>query len=218
MTAHRILRFSRDLLLLLALGVVGLGALLYSLWGVRAEVLKGRSMEPTLSDGSLVITRRAEPQVGDIIRFRYNGFVAMHRIVATREDGSFATKGDNTSLYPEAQPVPREDVLGVYVASLPPMLGLWGFVFDHAIGLALVIVAGTVMWMLMIGYVRGMRSVRHPLAATAMGAGSGSAPTTASAGLIGQPDHPSPSLAISLAERFKRNAGSRHRGDDVPRA
>lgn len=213
MTAYRILRISRDIVLLLALGAVGVGAILYGLVGVRVEVIEGRSMEPTLSDGSLVITRRAEPQVGDIVRFRYNGFIAMHRIVGTEDDGSFATKGDNASLYPEAQPVPREDVLGVYVASLPPMLGLWGFVFENALGLALVIVAGAVIWMLMAGYVRAMRSHRDLAEATATTGASGSAATMVSAELPGESGTPAASLVFSLVGRLKGNAGSiRDRG------
>src|SRR2546425_3185564 len=76
------------LLLFLATLVLVLAVVLtrVPVFGYRTVILAGGSMEPALHNGSLVITREAEPEeleVGDIITFRYPGsrLTITHRIV-----------------------------------------------------------------------------------------------------------------------------------------
>jgi signal peptidase len=71
-------------------------------FGYRAVILGGGSMEPALDNGSLLVSRAAGPEelkTGDVITFRHpgGGTTITHRIVAVREEGEqrwFTVKGD----------------------------------------------------------------------------------------------------------------------------
>lgn len=81
------------------------------IFGFRAVILTGGSMEPALPIGSLVVAREAEPadlETGDIITFRYpdSSISITHRIVGVREESGirlFTVKGDANDT-----PDPRE--------------------------------------------------------------------------------------------------------------
>jgi signal peptidase len=70
--------------------------------GYRAVILAGGSMEPSLDNGSMLITQRAAPldmEPGDVITFRHpdSSTTITHRIVSVREEGGarwFTLKGD----------------------------------------------------------------------------------------------------------------------------
>jgi signal peptidase len=72
------------------------------IFGYRAVILGGGSMEPALDSGSLLISRAAGPEelaTEDVITFRHpgGGTTITHRIVAVREEGEqrwFTVKGD----------------------------------------------------------------------------------------------------------------------------
>ena len=53
-------------------------------------VLKGTSMQPTLVTGDVLILSplKANPVVGDVVLFHYEGRTLLHRVVAV-EDGSY---------------------------------------------------------------------------------------------------------------------------------
>lgn len=89
------------------------------------------SMEPAIQVGDVVIVCRADPdklQVGDIIRYRCDGYTVIHRIVA-RQDGvdgqalSFTTQGDSNN-GPDTAPVSPEQVMGKVVLTVPKVGGL----------------------------------------------------------------------------------------------
>lgn len=82
-------------------------------------IVSGKSMEPTLYTGDLVITRK-QPQyeAGDVVAFRVERGIVIHRIVGGSADEGFVTKGDNK---PELDPYhPREsDIVGRQWLHLP---------------------------------------------------------------------------------------------------
>jgi signal peptidase I len=77
-------------------------------------VVQGASMEPTYSDGDLVLMREAPRyEHGDVIAFRAGGTFddparIIHRIVGDAGDGRFVTQGDNHERTDPWQPGPDE--------------------------------------------------------------------------------------------------------------
>lgn len=73
--------------------------------GYRTVILAGGSMEPSLDNGSMLITQRAEPsglEAGDVITFRHpsSSTTITHRIISVREENGerwFTTKGDSNA-------------------------------------------------------------------------------------------------------------------------
>jgi len=118
------------------------------LFGYRAVILAGPSMEPALDNGSLLISRQVDPEdlaVGDVMTFRYPNTkkAVTHRIVDVQEEDGrllFTTKGDH-NLTPDSSYVnfdngqPYKMVFSVpYVGRLlaliqnPAVLALGGLV------------------------------------------------------------------------------------------
>lgn len=86
--------------------------------GFGSYVVLSGSMQPTLASDSLVYVRETDDyHVGDVITFVHEGSVVTHRVIEREPDG-LVTKGDDND---EADPwlVPRDDVLGEVVASVP---------------------------------------------------------------------------------------------------
>ncbi len=80
------------------------------------------SMYPTIPPGSLVfIEEQPAYHPGEIIEFRANGLLWIHRLIGIRSDGSLITKGDNPQNKPDVfVPETRmSDVVGKVVLSIP---------------------------------------------------------------------------------------------------
>ena len=59
-------------------------------------IVSGRSMQPTLQGGDLVVTHdRENYQVGDVVAFRLDGQYVIHRIVGGNAADGYEMKGDN---------------------------------------------------------------------------------------------------------------------------
>ena len=99
---------SKELVVLLSpvLCALAIWLLFFALLGLPRPfyVVEGRSMEPTLKDGDLVVVRKAraeDVEVGDIIVFRQPGAaskIIIHRVIAKLEVKGrvlLRTKGDN---------------------------------------------------------------------------------------------------------------------------
>ncbi|MDY0341767.1 MAG: signal peptidase I [Coriobacteriia bacterium] len=98
----------------LAIVVVVLG------WSHGVLYVEGGSMEPALYPGDLIVYRRIghEPLRGDLVVFRHDGSLVVHRVVRVYEDGSLTMRGDaNTSS--DASPVDGDDVRGTVLAVVP---------------------------------------------------------------------------------------------------
>lgn len=75
--------------------------------------LMGRSMYPSLTENSLLLCVREDPEnlrVGDIVVYRYEGTLVAHRILGFWEEGVI-TKGDAPEAWEEHR-VKWEDILG----------------------------------------------------------------------------------------------------------
>lgn len=58
-------------------------------------IISGKSMQPTIQSGDLALTR-AQPsyRIGDIVAFREQGGIVLHRIISGTMQSGFATRGD----------------------------------------------------------------------------------------------------------------------------
>jgi len=117
-----------------ALIVVAAGAILCSTLLLSAMQVRGTSMEPTLSEGEVLLSvRNPSLRRGDIVAFYYDNKLLLKRVIATageevdiREDGtvyvngakldetyiSAASRGDCTTEFPCTVPDGRLFVLG----------------------------------------------------------------------------------------------------------
>lgn len=115
-----------------------------------AWVCYGRSMQPTIMMGDMILTKEkptSQIQKGDIIFFKYEGNIIGHRVIDESED-SFKTKGDNNQ---DKDPwiVPGEAVIGTYRTRIPYFGYLvhfikskWFCIFASLIGGYLMLLAG----------------------------------------------------------------------------
>lgn len=118
-------RHGRTGALLLGLSILFLCTVVSSvgLFGVRASVISGGSMEPRWHRGDVVITRsadRSDLQAGDVITFRVETTRVVHRITEVHETERgpvYITKGDNNPV--ADHPVSGEDVEGKVIFSIP---------------------------------------------------------------------------------------------------
>jgi len=88
-------------------------------------VVSGKSMEPTLQPGALVIAmRQDEYQVGDVVAYRIPvgdpaaGLLVIHRIVGGSAESGFVMRGDNAAGSDVWRPTPA-DILGRSQAVIP---------------------------------------------------------------------------------------------------
>lgn len=82
--------------------------------------VEGRSMEPALFAGDLVVYRRNAPRParGEMVLFEHDGGLVVHRVAGVDREGGLRTRGDaNDSL--DAEPVAADDVRGIVVAVVP---------------------------------------------------------------------------------------------------
>ncbi|MHB1137050.1 MAG: signal peptidase I [Coriobacteriia bacterium] len=99
---------------LLALVLVALG------WSHGMLYVEGGSMRPSLYPGDLIVYRRIghEPVRGDLVVFRHEGALVVHRVVRIGHDGSLTMRGDaNRST--DTSPVDPDDVRGTVLAVVP---------------------------------------------------------------------------------------------------
>lgn len=109
-------------------------------------IVTGDSMEPTLHDGDLVVTRkRASYQPGDVVTFHVADGNVIHRIVDTTPDG-FVTQGDNKASVDPWTP-DADQVLGRQWLYLP-RAGLPLQVLQQPMMLAIIAAAITLLIML----------------------------------------------------------------------
>ena len=75
-------------------------------------MVSGVSMEPTLHSGDLVATRKHQSyQKGDIVAFRVEGGIVIHRIVGGSAEEGFVMQGDNKNA-PDVWRPTADDVVG----------------------------------------------------------------------------------------------------------
>ncbi len=89
-------------------------------WTHGVLFVEGRSMEPTLFPGDLIVYRRVavEPARGDIVVFDHGATLVVHRIAEAGSDGTLRTKGDANE-DPDVTPLERSAVRGEIVGVVP---------------------------------------------------------------------------------------------------
>ncbi|MBN2839487.1 MAG: signal peptidase I [Coriobacteriia bacterium] len=99
---------------LLALVIVALG------WSHGVLYVEGGSMQPSLFPGDLIVYRRIghQPVRGDLVVFRHDGALVVHRVVRVDDDGSLTMRGD-ANQSSDTAPVDADDVRGTVLAVLP---------------------------------------------------------------------------------------------------
>lgn len=87
-----------------------------SLGGSTAFIIvNGTSMEPTYYQGDLVVARKGEPQVGDVVVYEpegYGGARVVHRIIGGDATTGWVTQGDNNDWIDQWQPT-NEAIVGI---------------------------------------------------------------------------------------------------------
>jgi signal peptidase len=132
------------------LGAIAIGPLS---WGWSAASVAGRSMEPAVRRGDVVVAaplarrqNRAAVRAGEVVlvrRHRDRGALLTHRVVAVRADGSVITRGDaNTA--DDTSAVPEDEIVGV-VRWVVPFVGHLALLADSPQPLDLTIAAGTLL-------------------------------------------------------------------------
>jgi len=99
---------------LLALVTLALG------WSHGVLYVEGGSMQPSLYPGDLIVYRRIghEPVRGDLVVFRHDGALVVHRVVRIASDGALTMRGD-ANRTSDSSPVSPDDVRGTVLAVLP---------------------------------------------------------------------------------------------------
>lgn len=86
-------------------------------FGYGAAVVLSGSMEPTFSEGALLIVKeKQEYELGDIVVYEEKGKLIVHRIIAMDEE-LVTTKGDANNKADE--PIPVTDIRGKAVGWIP---------------------------------------------------------------------------------------------------
>jgi len=102
------------------------------------------SMTPTIPSQSVVVVRRNQYKVGQVITFTASGETVTHRLISIDVDGIATTKGDgNTTVDPWA--IPEHQIIGGVVAA-PRQLGYWMVYLRQPMG-SLSIVMAVLLWM-----------------------------------------------------------------------
>jgi len=82
-------------------------------------IVSGKSMEPGLQSGDLVVVRRqADYQPGDVVAFDVGGGKVIHRIVEGSAEEGFVMRGDNNDGFDPWRPG-EDDILGEMWFSVP---------------------------------------------------------------------------------------------------
>ncbi|MBN2176418.1 MAG: S24/S26 family peptidase [Demequinaceae bacterium] len=111
-------------------------------------IVSGNSMEPTYSDGDLVIARKGPVEIGDIVVYtptEFGGAHVVHRVVGGNGVDGWEVQGDNNSWIDQWKPT-DEQILGPVelhfggagqIAEFLIQPWLWGFILLAAVVLIL---------------------------------------------------------------------------------
>lgn len=94
-----------------------------SLFGCEAYIIKTNSMEPSIENGDVVITKKVPEekiQVGDIITFKQDADIITHRISRIEEENEkkYITKGDNNNIE-DSSKITYQEIKGKEIITIP---------------------------------------------------------------------------------------------------
>lgn len=94
---------------------------LINIFGYKSYIIKTNSMEPTINNNDVIITKKVEKdeiKTGDVITFIQRGEIITHRITQINSDGVYTTKGDNNNME-DTFKITYEDIEGKHVLTIP---------------------------------------------------------------------------------------------------
>lgn len=94
-----------------------------SLFGCEAYIIKTNSMEPSIKNGDVIITKKVPEekiQVGDIITFKQDADIITHRISRIEEENGkkYITKGDNNNIE-DSSKITYQEIKGKEIITIP---------------------------------------------------------------------------------------------------
>ena len=132
-----------------AASCVALAAMIAVLWPshlggcTTLTIVTGHSMDPTLAEGDLAISRCGEARVGDIVVYRPfpdKAPVVIHRIVGGNKIDGWKLRGDNNGFVDPFTPVDAQ-VKGVMVMDIPKLGSMAAFISSPVIWIPLLLFA-----------------------------------------------------------------------------
>ena len=137
MKLKKILKKICSFLCLLFLAILAIGLIgnvsskfdsVYNLIKFKSYVIVSNSMQPTIDPGDVIFIKKSDVEdleVGDVVTFQKNDFIATHRIIEIQED-KVVTQGDNNNLADE--PLDKSNIIGEYIFRVPKI----GYIYSFA--------------------------------------------------------------------------------------
>ena len=100
----------------------------YDLIKFKSYVIVSNSMQPTIDPGDVIFIKKVnvnDLEVGDVVTFQKEGFIATHRIIEIQED-KIITQGDNNNL--KDDPLDKSSIIGQYMFRIPKVGYFYSFV------------------------------------------------------------------------------------------
>lgn len=101
---------------------------IYNLIKFKSYVIVSNSMQPTIDPGDVIFIKKVnvnDLEVGDVVTFQKEGFIATHRIIEIQED-KIITQGDNNNL--KDDPLDKSSIIGQYMFRIPKVGYFYSFV------------------------------------------------------------------------------------------
>ena len=101
---------------------------IYNLIKFKSYVIVSNSMQPTIDPGDVIFIKKVnvnDLEVGDVVTFQKEGFIATHRIIEMQED-KIITQGDNNNL--KDDPLDKSSIIGQYMFRIPKVGYFYSFV------------------------------------------------------------------------------------------
>ncbi len=94
-----------------------------SLFGCEAYIIRTNSMEPSIKNGDVVITKKVPEekiQEGDVITFKQDADIITHRISRIEEENGkkYITKGDNNNIE-DSSKITYQEIKGKEIITIP---------------------------------------------------------------------------------------------------
>lgn len=104
------------------------------LFGYTPYVVLSGSMEPVIHTGAVafVNTRDTEVRTGDIIAYRLDDTIVLHRVIGETPEGGYITMGDANEIA-DLNPVSQGQVAGTYTIQIPGAGYLLSMLEQHKI-------------------------------------------------------------------------------------
>jgi signal peptidase I len=112
--------------------------------GGRVGVVAGKSMEPALRSGDLIVVRPGAYAVGEVVAYRSGSRLVVHRVVAT-DGGRLVLQGDANDDFDAVRPRP-DQVLGEVRLRVPRAGIVFGRLHEHRAAVVIAAVLLAAAW------------------------------------------------------------------------